>query len=56
MDGAEIVLAAVQVVAAAGGAWLAVRVELRWLRADVDRHEKKLEHHDTRMHALEISK
>lgn len=35
------------------GAWLAVRVELRWLRADVDRHEKQFGAHDSRIHALE---
>ena len=43
-----------QVLAAAAGAWLAVRVELRWLRADVDRHERKLDAHDTRIIVLEV--
>lgn len=28
---------------AAGGAWVAIRVELRWLRRDVDRVEKRVD-------------
>lgn len=50
----DVALALVQVIAAAGGAWLAVRVELRWLRSDVDKHEKRLNHHSARLHKLEV--
>lgn len=32
----SIALAVVPAVAAAGGAWAAVRVEMRWLRRDLD--------------------
>jgi len=46
-------LALLGVAAAAGGAWLAVRVELRWLRSDVDRHERVIERHNERIIVLE---
>lgn len=56
MSGAEILLELAKVAGAVGGAWLAVRVELRWLRADVERHERRFDYHDTRLHALEVDK
>lgn len=36
------------------GTWLAIRVELRWLRADQKRTEATVADHSTRIRALEI--
>ena len=36
----ETLLPIAQVIASAFGAWLAIKVELRWLRKDVDRIDK----------------
>jgi hypothetical protein len=49
----EWVTAALTIIGSSGGAWLAVRVEIRWLRSDVDRHERTLEDRDRRLRALE---
>lgn len=35
-------------------AWLAIRVEIRWLRADVNRAHSRLDHVDNRIHELEV--
>lgn len=45
-----------QAVLTAAGAWLAVRVELRWLRSDVNRAHKRLDVHDDRVRNLEINR
>jgi len=52
-DTLEVVKAVLMIVGSAGGAWLAIRVELRWLRADVTRHERRLDAHDARLLELE---
>lgn len=49
----ELAKAALMIIGSAGGAWLAIRVELRWLRTDVDRHERRLDTIDTRILELE---
>ena len=36
---------------AAGGAWIAVKSELKWLRRDVDRNARELEKLEDRRHA-----
>lgn len=45
---------ALRILAPALGAWLAVRVELRWMRADIRRNEADLSAHDARIRQLEI--
>ena len=42
--------------ATAFAAWVAVRVEMRWLRADVDKLDKRVERSEARIHALEVEK
>lgn len=46
MNLVELGIAALSAVFAAGGAWVAVRVELRVLRRDVDRSHTRLDTHD----------
>jgi hypothetical protein len=48
-----VLLELAKVAGAIFGAWLAVRVELRWLRADVDRLDKRGDLYEERIHALE---
>lgn len=38
------------------GAWFAVRIELRWLRSDVDKLDRRVDRNETRIHALEVKK
>lgn len=52
IDAADIL----QAVLTAAGAWLAVRVELRWLRSDVNRAHKRLDDHETRVRVIEINR
>jgi len=55
MDSAvlELVRVALTILGCAGGAWLAVRVEIRWLRADITRHEHLINLADGRIRHLE---
>jgi len=50
----EYLQSVLQILGASGGAWLAIRVELRWLRADVQRIEKQHEDHTARLRKLEL--
>lgn len=43
-----------QVLASGFGAWVAIRVELRWLRADQKRIERIVENHGQRIRAIEL--
>lgn len=43
-----------QVLASAFGAWCAIRVELRWLRADQKRADDRIAEHDERIRSLEL--
>ncbi len=43
MDWADLVVPALSVPFAAGGAWVAVRAELKSIRRDVDRHESAID-------------
>lgn len=43
-----------RVLGAAFGAWAAVRVEIRWLRSDVNRAHKRLDKHGAQIRALEL--
>lgn len=40
--------------AAFAGCWLAMKVELKWIRSDVAKLEKKTEDHSVRIRVLEI--
>ena len=44
----------VSAVFAAGGAWMAVRVELRWMRADMDDLKKRVRHLEWLRRATDI--
>jgi hypothetical protein len=49
----ELAKAVLMIVGSAGGAWLAIRIELRWLRSDVNRLERRLDTLDLRIFELE---
>jgi hypothetical protein len=38
------------------GAYAAIRVELRWLRRDVDAHSVRLDEHDERLRKVEVER
>lgn len=43
-----------QVLGSFAGAWLAMRIELRWLRSDVNRAHARLDDHELRVRRIEI--
>lgn len=45
---------AIRIIGGFAGAWLAVRIELRWLRSDIVRAHTRLDDHDVRIRQIEI--
>lgn len=43
----------IQVAATVGAVWGVVRVELRWLRRDVDLAHKRIDRHEDRFHGVQ---
>lgn len=52
MNSEVILVELVRVAAVFGATWVAVKVELRWLRSDVNRAHKRLNSHDARIRSI----